>query len=119
MSKIETDYPETLHKVFGRVGRNVVFIQQLEQTLKLLLALIESGSRLDALSDEHAKFSRNTLGQLLGSFRDLFSIEDREFGDMLDQLVKERNVLVHHFHQRFGHLLTSPWGTCRSNCETG
>ena len=84
----------------AHVGRNVISLQLLEQGLKHLLPLVDLEGAPHALSNLRAradKISLKTLGALGGRFLENTATSS-DLDAELDQLIKERNQLVHHFH---------------------
>ncbi|MBZ4039651.1 hypothetical protein [Novilysobacter selenitireducens] len=75
-------------------------LQLLEQGLKHLLPLVDLEGAPDALSNlkqRADKVSLKTLGALGGRFLENVTTSP-DLDAELDQLIKERNQLVHHFH---------------------
>lgn len=97
----EEDRARGLHE---RVGRIVLRAQRLERALKSLIPIIDRGETqrpLHGFKRRRDQVQRQTLGQLLESFGTHVRSDNPGFGEMLNQVVKDRNDLVHHFATQY------------------
>jgi len=114
-------------EVYRKIGRNILFIQGIEQKLKNLIAI--NGSRINSksktLDQRLADVSKKTMGNLAGEFYEVYFIDQNQKSQKgvepiepiysfrlernafathmrksLASIVEERNMLVHHFLQK-------------------
>ena len=120
-----TNEPTAEHRVLvtqvhERVGRNVVRVQSLESSLKALVPLLDldgAAHCLDGLADRHMEVSKNTLGQLVGSFLGSVKSDDPRFADSVTKVLNDRNNLVHHFRAIFGNQMSTVEGCTRVSVQ--
>ena len=120
----EAELNKVRDEVYRKIGRNLLFIQGIEQKLKNLIAI--NGSRINSksktLDQRLAGVSKKTMGSLAGEFHDAYFVDQGENPQeeveqvepvysfkfkcddfsthtqkSLASIVDERNKLVHHF----------------------
>lgn len=99
------EHRELLMRIHARVGRNLIRGQSLELGLKSLLPFIDIGNAshcLQGLAQRHALIAKTTLGQLVKSFFEVAKCEDGSLQVLVERVLKDRNNLVHHFHETLG-----------------
>tara|TARA_R110002049_G_scaffold309231_1_gene518953 strand:+ start:1791 stop:2336 length:546 start_codon:yes stop_codon:yes gene_type:complete len=139
------DLEELQSQITYKYGRNVLLFQELERMLKYLVAngqISGSASTVRAKFDKHREsVLKRTLGMVMGDHLDAqepppvpddleeahFSFSFRieytgEKKEQLEQLVEERNHLIHHFlsdilENSDGDLVTS-WALAGDNLDT-
>jgi hypothetical protein len=88
-------------EVQEKIGRNLLWIQLIEQRLKVYLSFLESNGnvRLEGMTAELEKLRKQTFGHLVNRLRET---HDSRGELWLKQVVDSRNELTHHFVERFG-----------------
>lgn len=90
------------------VGVFVVKSQELEQLFKYLVPMMNSGDpSLGSILDRHAAIAKKSLGMVAGQFVSAASGDIGALQDYVQQVVRERNEVVHHFSRTFGPLIAS------------
>jgi hypothetical protein len=85
----------------------VIRVQMLEGALKTLLPFIDLQGAphcLSGLPTRVGQVSKQTLGQLIGTLQERVQTDRPDFAGVLEQIVSDRNALVHHFVATFGAL---------------
>jgi hypothetical protein len=85
----------------------VIRVQVLESALKALLPFIDLKGAphcLSGLETRVGHVSKQTLGKLIGTLQERVQADSPEFAAMLEQIVIDRNALVHQFAATFGTL---------------
>lgn len=125
----ETELNKVRDEVYRKIGRNILFIQGIEQKLKNLIAINGSrpNSKSKTLDQRLAGVYKKTMGNLAGEFHEAYFFDQNEntqkevepvepiftfkfehgaysahIQKSLDCIVDERNKLVHHFLQELG-----------------
>ena len=105
-SQLDTEeHRELVMPIHARVGRNLIRGQSLEVGLKTLLPFINIGKAshcLQGLAERHAQIAKTTLGPLVNSFFEVAKCEDGSLQALIECVLKDRNNLVHHFHETLG-----------------
>jgi hypothetical protein len=99
---LDKDHSEALRKVVFTIGQGVLLYQQIELHLKALLPLMgpsAAASGADALAAvQRLVASRETMGTLAARLMRSIEVDHPEgFATYLEQIVKNRNELVHTF----------------------
>lgn len=112
MSELSDNYEKTMAKVFQAIGRSVFMYQSIEIYLKVLLPnlVAEDSDSLKDPFEEMKKLleSKTTLGPLAEKLKKSVECSYPEgFSAYLEQVVENRNELVHKFKRlSFGKLST-------------
>jgi hypothetical protein len=106
-------------EVHRRIGRNLLRYQEIEVSLKLILpyAHPDAGAQgqeaLKRFREKHV--TKKSLGSLIEKYRQSIRWSEEVVNDELDQLLNDRNSLVHYFYQLQKVDLLSPNG-CEQAC---
>jgi hypothetical protein len=113
--KTSSEHREMIRTLHERVGRNIIRTQALESSLKALLPFIQHNEEhcLAGLNERRKKFIRKTLGELMKGFEASTKSSSEEFSVYLAQIVNDRNILVHHFHEIYGGTAAESITACR------
>ncbi|QUN27742.1 hypothetical protein KB879_27415 [Cupriavidus sp. KK10] len=110
------EHAALVQSVLLRLGRNILMFQQIESGLKLMLPYMHpkgSASGDDAFASFRDKAKQQTLGKLVESFLESATADGEALARYMERMVKQRNQLVHHFHEMPGVSLLTVAG-CRA-----
>jgi hypothetical protein len=108
---------DATREIQQKIGRNLIWIQLIEQRLKIYVSLVEPSGRVkfEELSAEAEKLRKQTFGNLVERLKQTQKFEDSRGEQWLQQLVDSRNELAHHFVEKFGDELFCANGTSKAS----
>ncbi|PTR32871.1 hypothetical protein C8J98_10480 [Luteibacter sp. OK325] len=95
-------------RVVYAVGAIVLCSQEIERLFKFVAPFMrEHDGALGTILKEHQALAKKTLGVVAGQFVEAMSGETELFKQYIQELVTERNKIVHHFGENYGALLAA------------
>ena len=91
-------------KIVYAVGGLVLCFQEIERHFKFLVPLFDGDRQTwSSVLAKHQNLSREPLGRVVGLFLAATTGDRDELQGFLKRLVDQRNEVVHHFSEKFGH----------------